>query len=185
MRVLRQGLATTAGLGSSSSCGFRGDGGVGHVVFVCCSCCWVYSIRVQRTVALILYRTKLNNMVLASSFTLSRSTNTIPFRVPHGCRPQGRRPTLRVVVLDAAAVVARGAAHAAVPSPGAAAVSPPAAGRLVAAQAQEEEHGGEEEGRPGGPGEAEGVLAEGGGAAIGLEGITGLDKGGTLRLLVN
>ena len=121
-------------------------------------------------------------MVLASGFTLSRrtSTSTIPFRVPHGgrCRLQGRRPTLRVVVLDAAAIVARGATDAAVSSPGAAAVAS-AASRLVTAQAQEEEHGGEEESRPRGPGEAKGVSAEVGGTSIRLEGITSLDKGGT------
>lgn len=119
-------------------------------------------------------------MVLASVFTLSRHTSAIPFRVPHGSRRrlQGRRPALRVVVLDTAAIVARGAADAAVSSPGAAAVA--SAGRsLVTAQAQEEEHGGEEESRPGGPGEAKGVSAEVRGTSIRLEGITGLDKGGT------
>ena len=171
-------LATAAGLGSGSG-GFRGNGGgVGHIVFVC-SGCRVNSFGVGRTAAFILNRTKLN-MVLASGFTLSRRTSAIPFRVPHGgrCRLQGRRPALRVVILDAAAIVARGAADAAVSSPGAAAVAA-SAGRLVTAQAQKEEHSGEEESRPGGPAKAKGVLAEGGGASIRLEGITGLDKGST------
>lgn len=174
------GLATAAGLGSGSGGGgFKGNGGgVSHIVFVC-SGCRVNSFGVDRAVAFILNRTKLN-MVLTSGFTLSRRTSTIPFRVPHGgrCRLQGRRPALRVVVLDAAAIVARGAADAAVSSPGAAAVAS-AGRRLVTAQAQEEEHGGEEESGPRGPAKAKGVPAEGGGASIGLEGITSLDKGGT------
>lgn len=123
-------LATAAGLGSGS-CGFRGDSsGVGHVVVVC-SGCRVDWFSIDRTGTFILNRTKLN-MVLASGFTLSRRT---PFRVPHGgrCRLQGRCPALRVVVLDAAAIVTRGAADAAVSSPGAAAVA--SVGRLLTTQA--------------------------------------------------
>jgi hypothetical protein len=83
-------------------------------------------------------------------------------------------PALRVVILDAAAVVRAGA-------PAATEAEFAAARRgdviLVLAGAEAEENRGDEEGGPRAPGETEGVTAEAGAAAGVLEGIAGLDEG--------
>ena len=86
-----------------------------------------------------------------------------------------RASCLGVVILDALGADVIGAAAA-----GASATAPAPAVRdavVPAAHAEAEEHGGDEEGGPRAPGEAEGVPADRGIAAIVLECVASLDEG--------
>lgn len=89
-------------------------------------------------------------------------------------RPDGT--ALRVVVLDAAAVVGAAAGAAGATAPAATARG---GGALVALDAEAEEHGGDEQRGVGAPDEAECVPAEGGVVAVLLESLAGNDKGST------
>ena len=106
------------------------------------------------------------------------STKPKPRHVSHRTRDDAH--PLGVIVLDATTVVGPVAANRPVPLEAgheATASARGASGRgAVALQAHAEENGGDEEGGPGTPDETKGVAAEGGRAAVILEGVAGLNE---------